>query len=112
MSQENGQQTIGQEFAERWMSNRNPGSYNSTTLLRDLIAAVDEYVQGQPDDRVSVIREVALEAAGGDDNFFKEITIDGRPVRITARQILRSPGLLQVADRHHLGGPTTWQFPV
>lgn len=112
MSQQTGQPTIGQEFASRWMGKRNPNLFNSATLTRDMIAAIDDYVTTKPEDMESLVREIALEAADGNESFLKEIVVEGRTVRMTARELLRYPGLVAVANKHHLSGPQTFQFPV
>ena len=112
MSQQTGQPTIGQEFTSRWMEKRDPAQYNSATLIRDMIKAVDDYAASRPKIDQSLIREIALEAAEGNEGFFKEVTLEGNTIRVTARELLRSPSLVAVANRHHLGGPSVWQFPV
>lgn len=110
MSQET-EQTIGQEFAALWMSKRNPAQFNTASLLRDLVEAVDGFVNSEPEGMRSLIRELAL-AADGDESALREATTKGETIRITARQFLRYPGLVAVANKHHLSGPQTWQFPV
>ena len=112
MSQETGQPTIGQEFTSRWMARQNAARFNSATLLRDLTEAIDEYVKSRPEIAESLMRELAMAAAEGNETFFKETTIDGKTVTITSRQLLRSPVLVAVANKHRLGGPQAWQFPV
>ena len=112
MSQETGQPTIGQEFTSRWMAKRNEARFNSATLTRDMTEAIDEYVKSRPQIDESLIREIAMEAVEGNESFFKEVSLDGQAVRVTAREMLRFPGLVAVANKHHLGGPMTWQFPV
>lgn len=112
MRQQTGQPTIGQEFTARWMEKCDPAQYNSATLIRDMIKAVDDYPASRPKIDQSLIWEIALEAADGNESFFKEIMVEGSRIRVTARELFRSPGLLAVASRHHLGGPSIWQFPV
>lgn len=112
MSQGTGQPTVGQEFTARWMGKRNAARFNSATLMRDMTAAVDEYVKSRPEISESLIRAIALEAADGNDTFYEEVTIEGHVIRVTARELLRYPGLVSVANRHHLAGPGTWQFLV
>lgn len=104
--------TIGQEFTERWMAKRNPRLFNSETLMRDMINAVDEYVKSKPAGMESLIREIALEAVEGNDSAAGEKTVEGETMSLTARQFLRCSELVAVANKHHLGGPQTWQFPV
>lgn len=112
MNQGTEQPTVGQEFTSRWMAKRDPASFNSATLMRDMTAAIDEYVKSRPEIAESLIRAIASEAVDGNETYFEEITIDGNVVRVTARELLRYPGLVSVANKHHLGGPQTWQFPV
>ena len=112
MSQDTGQSTIGQEFTSHWMGKRNPALFNSATLMSDMTKAVDDYVASRPEVDHSSMREIALEAADGNETFFKEMMVAGSTTRVTARELLRSPGLVAVANRHHLGGPNNWQFPV
>lgn len=112
MSQPSEQPTIGQEFTSRWMARRNPARFNNESLTRDITAAVDEYVKSRPEIAPGVIREVALQAAGGNETFFQEAIVEGNTVRVTARQLLRSSELVAVANRHHLAGPPTWILPV
>lgn len=112
MNQGTGQPTIGQEFTSRWMAKRNPADFNSATLMRDMTAAVDEYVKSRPEIAENLIRAIALEAADGNEIFYEEVTVNGEVVRVTARELLRCPGLVSVANKHQLGGPQSWQFPV
>lgn len=112
MNQQHDQSTIGQEFTSHWMGKRNPARYNSATLMRDMTEAVDDYVASRPEVDQGPMREIALEAADGNETFFKDMTVEGNTIRVTARELLRSPGLVAVANRHHLGGPNNWQFPV
>ncbi len=104
--------TIGQEFTSRWMGKRNPRLFNSETLTRDMVHAIDEFVKSKPAGMESLIREIALEAVEGNESAVGEKTVDGDTMRLTARQFLRCPELVAVANKHHLGGPQTWQFPV
>ena len=112
MSQETGQPTIGQEFTSRWMAKRNTARFNSATLVRDMTAAIDEYVKSRPEISESLLREIAMEAVEGNESFSKDVAIDGKTVTVTGRQLLRCPGLVAVANKHQLGGPQVWQFPV
>lgn len=104
--------TIGQEFTSRWMANRNPRLFNSETLTRDMVQAIDEFVRSQPPGMESLIREIALEAVEGNESAVGEKIVEGDTLRLTVRQFLRCPELVAVANKHHLGGPQTWQFPV
>ena len=112
MSQETGQPTIGQEFTSRWIAKRDAARFNSATLMRDMAEAIDEYVKSRPEIAESLMREIAMAAAEGNETFFKETSIDGKTVTIASRQLLRSPALVAVASKHHLGGPQPWQFPA
>ena len=81
--------TIGQEFASRWMAKRNPRLFNSETLMRDMVHAIDEYVKSKPAGMESLIREIALEAVEGNESAVGEKIIEGHTTSLTARQLLR-----------------------
>ena len=77
--------TIGQEFTSRWMAKRNPRLFNSETLMRDMVHAVDEDVKSKPAGMESLIREIALEAAEGNESAVGEKTVEGDTMHLTAR---------------------------
>ena len=93
--------SIGQEFASRWMENchqpHRRRMLTSEQIRQQIADATDEFVKTKPRKHHPYIREVALEALDkGDENCFREVSIDGVSTIIRARELLEFRKLLWV----------------